>query len=359
MGKGTLVAHMLRMLPGSDAIKFDGLLNTNKNGRHTAVGHDDFGIYERYNPDKRFRDEHYILGGYLYKDFIEQYGEYENLTFRPYMSKHFLVTIQKMWHNIGKPRNFIIELGGTITDFEVDPYVPATLREMKALYGTRCKLILLTETSYNNEYIKTKTVQDSIATFAARGLRPDIIVAREPSEVQGASPAQRIEFERTIRTKLQENFGTHFKKILSVPFFKQDRIDDYGAFLNRHLRPMLLPPVKHDRLLIGTNNPDKVADWESFVGDKIEIVSPKTLGLKLHVEEGTTSVAENSLAKAKAWCRLSGLPTIADDTGFYIHSLQGAPGVAIRRWGGKLPESTTDVRIFCVPAGASEGSGGY
>lgn len=346
MGKGTLVAHMLRILPDSNAIKFDGLLNTNANGRHTAVGHDDFGIYEKHNPGKHFHDDHYILGGHLYKDFIEKYGEYENLTFRPYMSKHFLATIQEMWSSIGSPRNLIIELGGTITDFEVDPYVPSTLREMKALYSEQCQLILLTETSYNNEYIKTKTVQDSVDVFLQRGITPDIIAAREPSDLGETSLEQRAEFERAIRTKLQENFGQTFQKIISVPFYQQDEIDEYGAFLDQHVRPTILPPTEHRRLLIGSNNPNKIADWKSYVDGAFEIVSPNDLGLSMEVVEGMTSVKENSLAKAKAWCRLSGLPTIADDTGFYIDALNGLPGVAVRRWGGQLPESASSEDFF-------------
>ncbi|HET8670686.1 MAG TPA: non-canonical purine NTP pyrophosphatase [Candidatus Saccharimonadales bacterium] len=346
MGKGTLVAHMLRILPDSNAIKFDGLLNTNANGRHTAVGHDDFGIYEKYNPGKKFTDEHYILGGYLYKDFIDRYGEYENLTFRPYMAKHFLATIQEMWANIGKPKNLIVELGGTITDFEVDPYVSPVIREMKELYGAHCKLLLLTETSYNNEYIKTKTVQDSVDVFLKRGLTPDIIVAREPGDLHGATMEQHIEHERTIRTKLQETFGLAFPKIISVPFYTQDKIDKYGLFLDQHFAPFILPSSNQRRILIGSNNPNKIADWKSYVNGEFEIVSPDDLGLKLEVVEGMTSVKENSLAKAKAWSRLSGLPAIADDTGFCIDALGGLPGVAVRRWGGQLPDTASNVEFF-------------
>lgn len=346
MGKGTLTAHMLRMLPDSNAIKFDGLLNTNANGRHTAVGHDDFGIYEKHNPGKRFTDEHYILGGYLYKEFIEKYGEYENLTFRPYMVKHFLATIQEKWAKIGKPKNLIIELGGTITDFEVDPYVPPAIREMKELYGSQCNLLLLTETSYNNEYIKTKTVQDSVDVFLKRGLMPDIIIAREPSDLLNCNAEQRTEFERTIRTKLQENYAHAFQKILSVPFYAQDKLDEYGPFLDQYLQPMIFPPASQGRLLIGSNNPNKIADWKSYVNGEYEIVSPKDLGINMDIVEGMTSVKENSLAKAKAWCRVTGLPTIADDTGFFIDALNGLPGVATRRWGGQLPESTTDEEFF-------------
>lgn len=346
MGKGTLVAHMLRILPDSNAIKFDGLLNTNANGRHTAVGHDDFGIYEKHNPGRHFHEDHYILGGHLYKDFIEKYGEYENLTFRPYMSKHFLATIQEMWDNIGKPTNLIIELGGTITDFEVDSYIPPALLDMKARYGNQCQLILLTETSYNNEYIKTKTVQDSVDVFLKRGIIPDIIVAREPSDLHGATSKQHIEYERTMRTKLQEGFGREFKKILSVPFYQQNELEEYGKFLDLQLSPVILPSAKGKRIFIGTNNQNKVADWKSYVNGEFDIITPQDLDLEMDVIEGMTSVKENSLAKAKAWCRLSGLPTIADDTGFYIKELDGMPGVAVRRWGGQLPESATSEEFF-------------
>ena len=66
IGKGTLVAQLLANVYNSDAIKFDGLLNTNENGRHTAVGHDDFGIYEKFNQGKKWGREHYLLGGELY-----------------------------------------------------------------------------------------------------------------------------------------------------------------------------------------------------------------------------------------------------------------------------------------------------
>ena len=32
---------------------------------------------------------------------------------------------------------------------------------------------------------------------------------------------------------------------------------------------------------------------------------------------------------------------LGDDTGFFIKELNGEPGVALRRWGGELPEETT------------------
>lgn len=69
IGKGTLIAQLLNCVPKSDAIKFDGLLNTNENGRHTASGHDDFGIYEQFNPGRKWSREHYLLGGRTFSRF--------------------------------------------------------------------------------------------------------------------------------------------------------------------------------------------------------------------------------------------------------------------------------------------------
>ncbi len=345
MGKGTLVAHLLRILPESDAIKFDGLLNTNTNGRHTARGHDDFGTYERYNPGRKFGDEHYILGGYLYKDFIDKYGEYENLTLRPYMTKHFISTIGEMWATIGKPKNLIVELGGTISDFEVDPYVTPAIRELKEHLGHHCQVILLTESGFNNEYIKTKTVQDSVNLFLQRRIAPDILLVREPSELQEITLSQRLEFERTITNKLTENCGTEINRILSVPFFTQATIDDYGDFLDTYLLPMLRFAQQENynmkQVLVGSSNASKVQDWRAYLDGSFEVISPSDRGIDIEVHEGMTSLQENAIAKARAYTRASGLPSLSDDTGFFMVGLGGAPGVAVKRWNGELPETTT------------------
>lgn len=347
MGKGTLVAHLLHILEDSNAIKFDGLLNTNKSGRHTARGNDDLGLYEKYNPHRRFGDKNYILGGSFYKDFIEKYGEYENLTIRPHVAKHFIATIHEMWINLGKPRNLMIEIGGLITDFEVDPYVTPAVRELKGRLGKRCKVILLGEIGYNNEYVKTKGIQEAASVLLQRMIKPDIIVVREPAEMGEVSLTQRIDIERTVANKFAENSGVRFDVILSVPFYPQQRIDDYGEFLGTYLQPIVVTskePIKE--LFVGSNNRNKQADWEIFVANKYKVIKPQDLSLDFEVAEGVTSVEENSLAKAKAWCRASGKVTIADDTGFYIDALNGQPGVAIKQWAGALSEDTTDKEFF-------------
>ena len=44
---------------------------------------------------------------------------------------------------------------------------------------------------------------------------------------------------------------------------------------------------------------------------------------------------ENALAKARYFHRLSGMPTVADDSGLEVHALGGKPGVHSKRWSGR------------------------
>lgn len=242
IGKGTLTAHMLANMGDSDAIKYDGLLNTNANGRHTAIGHDDFGIYEKYNKGKIFRDNKYILGGYLFKEFIEKYGEYENLCFRPHFYMFFVSKIKEMWMQQGKPKNLIIEIGGTIIDYEVDIYVPPAIYYIKNELKNRCNIILLSEISYNNEYIKTRVVQRSFEELAKRFIIPDYLFVREPKNIPKTSCNQRVCNAKEISKKIEERIGLHIdhNKIICVPFYNQTKIDNLALFYKKMFKKVFI-----------------------------------------------------------------------------------------------------------------------
>ena len=65
-----------------------------------------------------------------------------------------------------------------------------------------------------------------------------------------------------------------------------------------------------------------------------EVKSLRELGIDLDPEETGTTFAENARIKAEAFCKASGLPTIADDSGLCVNWLGGAPGVYSARYGG-------------------------
>lgn len=65
-----------------------------------------------------------------------------------------------------------------------------------------------------------------------------------------------------------------------------------------------------------------------------EVKSLRELGIDLDPEEPGTTFAENARIKAEAFCKASGLPTVADDSGLCTDALHGAPGVYSARYAG-------------------------
>ena len=64
------------------------------------------------------------------------------------------------------------------------------------------------------------------------------------------------------------------------------------------------------------------------------MVTPADLGLDDDIEETGSTLAENSLIKARAIYDASGLDCFADDTGLEVDCLGGAPGVYTARYAG-------------------------
>jgi XTP/dITP diphosphohydrolase len=88
------------------------------------------------------------------------------------------------------------------------------------------------------------------------------------------------------------------------------------------------------KLVVATHNPGKlreIADLLQPYG--IEAVSAGALGLP-EPEEDAPDFVGNARIKALAAATASGLPALADDSGFCVAALGGAPGVHSARWAG-------------------------
>jgi XTP/dITP diphosphohydrolase len=100
------------------------------------------------------------------------------------------------------------------------------------------------------------------------------------------------------------------------------------------------------KLLVGTRNAGKMREIKEILCELegTEVVFPDDLGLApAAAEEGLesgSSYGENARLKAEYFCRLTGLPTAADDSGIEVFSLGGAPGVRSRRFA--LPAADQD-----------------
>jgi XTP/dITP diphosphohydrolase len=92
------------------------------------------------------------------------------------------------------------------------------------------------------------------------------------------------------------------------------------------------------RLLIASNNRDKVEELRHLLGDcGWDIVAPADLGLRVDVEETGATYAKNARLKALAFMRASNLPALADDSGLEVDALHGEPGALhhLHGWDGR------------------------
>ena len=94
------------------------------------------------------------------------------------------------------------------------------------------------------------------------------------------------------------------------------------------------------KLLVATNNPGKLREYVSLLdGLPYDLTTLAAGGITEDVEETGTSMEENAIQKARAYAALSGMITLADDSGLEVDALGGEPGPLSRRYAG---DSVTD-----------------
>jgi len=90
------------------------------------------------------------------------------------------------------------------------------------------------------------------------------------------------------------------------------------------------------RLLLATTNRGKITEMSLLLGDMFEPMSlSEVLGTPPDYNETGMTFAENAEGKAIFYNRITGIPTVADDSGLSVVALKGAPGVQSARWAGK------------------------
>ncbi len=89
------------------------------------------------------------------------------------------------------------------------------------------------------------------------------------------------------------------------------------------------------QLLVATRNQGKVNEFSQMLANlDLNWLSLVDAGVGVEVEETGLTFRENAILKAQTYARLSGLMTLADDSGLVVDALAGAPGVHTARYGG-------------------------
>lgn len=85
------------------------------------------------------------------------------------------------------------------------------------------------------------------------------------------------------------------------------------------------------KLILGSNNPAKINEWKKLLGKDMEIISIAEAGDFPEPEESGKTFQENARLKAEHYAFIVRDFILADDSGFEIDALNGAPGVKSRR----------------------------
>ena len=90
------------------------------------------------------------------------------------------------------------------------------------------------------------------------------------------------------------------------------------------------------KVILASKNQHKLTELSAILSQLgFEIALESEYGLDIDVDETGTTFEENSLLKAEAVMKASGLPVLADDSGLMVDALDGAPGVYSARYGHK------------------------
>lgn len=93
-------------------------------------------------------------------------------------------------------------------------------------------------------------------------------------------------------------------------------------------------------ILVATRSNGKLRELREIFADfDLETIDLAAAGIPVTLEEDEVesypTFLENSLAKARHFYKLSGMPTLADDSGLVVDALAGAPGVLSKRYSGR------------------------
>ncbi len=91
------------------------------------------------------------------------------------------------------------------------------------------------------------------------------------------------------------------------------------------------------KLLVATRSPGKQREVRRLLaGAPFDVVFPDDAGVSESLAEAPLELHDsfqaNARAKAEYFARLTGLPTVADDSGLEVFSLGGEPGIRSKRW---------------------------
>ncbi len=110
-----------------------------------------------------------------------------------------------------------------------------------------------------------------------------------------------------------------------------------NRLMRMHLQRGYLVMINENTLFLASNNKKKMAEMQRILEPMgIKVVNAQMMGIELpEVDETGETFEENALLKAMSGMQVTGIPSVADDSGLMVDALGGAPGVYSARFAGE------------------------
>ncbi|BBB24835.1 RdgB/HAM1 family non-canonical purine NTP pyrophosphatase [Amphritea japonica] len=108
------------------------------------------------------------------------------------------------------------------------------------------------------------------------------------------------------------------------------------------------------QIVLASGNKGKLREFNQVLGDLGVEVLPQSEFDVPDAEETGLSFVENAILKARHACQLTGLPSLADDSGLEVDALKGAPGIYSARFAGAgATDSDNNAKLLQLLEGIS------
>lgn len=268
-----------------------GLLNPKEHGecfvtKDGAETDLDLGHYERFL-DQELTQKNTTLSGRLLRDLIadERAGKFGGQTVQ--LVPHLTNSIQRAIHAAADGDVHIVEIGGTVGDFEALSFIEA-IRAFSLNVGRKnCLFVHVVYVPFleaSQEY-KTKPAQNALADLRGFGIMPDVVAVRTEGH---ARPS------KTIGEKIATSSGVGSNGIIMMP--NVDTVYEVPLTVARDLGSMLSEFVGNDK------TPD-LKRWKQLAErDTKEYSKEVTIGLVAkYIDNSDTYLSVTEALKSAAW----------------------------------------------------------
>ena len=275
----------------------------------------DLGHYERFTGVNLRKDSN-VTTGSIYRKVIEseRKGDYLGATVQviPHITDEIKRRIKGISNDVDVQ---ITEIGGTVGDIEILPFLEAARQIRKELGTENVMFIHVTLVPFigPSTELKTKPTQHSVSLLRAAGISPDLIVLRSDRELNDE-----------IKSKVSLFCDVAVNNVINAP----DLDDIYAVPLR--MRDEGLDKSVDERLNLQTNEPS-LEEWKTMVNLKLEAnetVKIAILGKYFGLPDSYLSVVE-SLNHACLQNKVKLDLHWIDADNFEIENLQDMDGVII------------------------------